>query len=504
MSPRPLRIALAALLVLALSFAFQGTRGLFSTDEGRYTAVALNMLDSGDWLTPRLHPQVEHFSKPPLTYWAIAASLGLFGASEWAVRAPNALAFALTVLLVYLIGRRLRPERAGWAAAAYLSLWLPYAAANFVGTDTLLAALETVAAYGLIRALTAARPDALAAALFWGGLGLAFLTKGPPALLGPLALVLAAVTLAPDVLPRAGRLLRPWGPALGLLIAAPWFVWAMARHPALVEYFLREEVVQRIASDVHRRDPGWRGLFVVYVPTLLIGALPWWPLLLRRAWQRRGAGLAQWRARPEIWLPAVWLLLPLAVFFLAQSRMPLYLLPLFAPLALLTAQALPARWLAQPRRPLALLALWMAALVALRYAPAWFEFRKDDRALAHALRQAVPERVEEIVFVDDVARFGLRFYLDLPIAKATLAGPGDRYTQPLREELREGGGCRLFVVERKRLQAWVAWTTRHRYPVLARGGTERLVFFVAGDGSCQDADAGAWSRYHLHPSLPRS
>ncbi|HET7925866.1 MAG TPA: glycosyltransferase, partial [Rhodanobacteraceae bacterium] len=58
------------LLVLAYAIAFQGMRGLYSPDEGRYTNVALNMLDSGDWLKPMLHPEVEHWSKPPLTYWA--------------------------------------------------------------------------------------------------------------------------------------------------------------------------------------------------------------------------------------------------------------------------------------------------------------------------------------------------------------------------------------------------------------------------------------------------
>ena len=38
---------------LALAFAFLGTRGLWDPDEGRYTNVALNMLDSGDWLNPK-------------------------------------------------------------------------------------------------------------------------------------------------------------------------------------------------------------------------------------------------------------------------------------------------------------------------------------------------------------------------------------------------------------------------------------------------------------------
>ena len=38
--------AIAVLLVL-IAFAFQGTRAIFEPDEGRYTATALNMLESG-------------------------------------------------------------------------------------------------------------------------------------------------------------------------------------------------------------------------------------------------------------------------------------------------------------------------------------------------------------------------------------------------------------------------------------------------------------------------
>jgi 4-amino-4-deoxy-L-arabinose transferase-like glycosyltransferase len=38
-----------ALFALATTFAFLGLRGIWDPDEGRYTNVALNMIDSGDW-----------------------------------------------------------------------------------------------------------------------------------------------------------------------------------------------------------------------------------------------------------------------------------------------------------------------------------------------------------------------------------------------------------------------------------------------------------------------
>jgi 4-amino-4-deoxy-L-arabinose transferase-like glycosyltransferase len=94
-------------LLALLAFAFQGTRPLSEPDEGRYSNIALQMVDSGDWWVPRLHAQQPHLAKPPQTYWLIAASLTVFGRNEWAVRFPDALAFLITAFLVVDIARSL-------------------------------------------------------------------------------------------------------------------------------------------------------------------------------------------------------------------------------------------------------------------------------------------------------------------------------------------------------------------------------------------------------------
>src|SRR5204862_7317687 len=113
---------LAVGVLLAYALAFQGTRGIWSPDEGRYTEVALEMLKSGDFIHPHLHPEHPHYSKPPLTYWAIAASVAAFGHSEWAVRLPYAIAFSLTVLLLLPLGRDLSPARPRLPAVAYAAM----------------------------------------------------------------------------------------------------------------------------------------------------------------------------------------------------------------------------------------------------------------------------------------------------------------------------------------------------------------------------------------------
>ena len=115
--------ALLLTLVLALAFVlpFQGTRHLWGPDEGRYSAVAVEMLDSGNWLLPHRHPDHPHLSKPPLTYWAMATSMAVLGKNTWALRLPSALAFVLTIGCAFTIGKRLQPERPWWPALVVAS-----------------------------------------------------------------------------------------------------------------------------------------------------------------------------------------------------------------------------------------------------------------------------------------------------------------------------------------------------------------------------------------------
>ena len=100
---------LVALLCL-MAFAFQGTRGIWEPDEGRYSSAGINMHESGDWLIPTIDGEHPHLTKPPMTYWALAASFALLGHNEWAARLPSAIAYIGTGLFVFGLGRRLCPH----------------------------------------------------------------------------------------------------------------------------------------------------------------------------------------------------------------------------------------------------------------------------------------------------------------------------------------------------------------------------------------------------------
>jgi 4-amino-4-deoxy-L-arabinose transferase-like glycosyltransferase len=450
--------AIAALLVL-VAFAFQGTRALFEPDEGRYTATALNMLDSGDWLVPSVDGERPHLTKPPVTYWAIAASVGLLGYHEWAVRLPGALAFVGTGLLVFGLGRRFCPAKP-WLPALVWGLSLaPVIGANIVSTDALLTLFETAAMYAFVEAWYRDGPDRRRWLLaMWLGWGLAFMTKGPPGLL-PLGAMVAF--LAVHDRPKLRGLFAPAGLLLFALVGFTWFAILIRQEPARLGYFLGYEVYDRVFTATHARNSEWYGGFAVYLPVLLAGALPWWLLALFAAGGPRGAWQsirAHVRARDrESLLLLYWLTLPILVFLLARSRLELYLLPLFVPLALVLARAL-GSWVWLDDRRLRRLATAMAlGIVVLKGVSGYWPTDRDARQMAVAIREAVDlGDVDEIAFIDMRGFFGLTLYLDVGVESVRIGGeerPHSRRVPTVQElcsELAEGERS-LYAIKRQRV-----------------------------------------------------
>ncbi|HJP99608.1 MAG TPA: glycosyltransferase family 39 protein, partial [Rhodanobacteraceae bacterium] len=383
-------------LGLLLGFAFQGSRGLWSTDEGRYVDGALQMLDSGNYLVPAYSPIEANLSKPPATYWAIAASIKLFGRNTWAARVPYALAFVLTIWLLYGMGRRLLPDKPWLPGLIYALSLAPFFGANVVSTDELLTLCEAFAMYGFVG--WAFEPDDRPAPVFlvlmWVGWGAAFLTKGPPGLL-PLLAIIPFVALR-DGWRGIARLFSPLGIALFLVVGLGWFAVVVLRVPWALHYFLHRELYDRVFTSVQHRNPGAWGWLIVYLPTIVLGSLPWWPSLapafvpkLRRHTPMRSNRRAD--ARLMLWL---WFAIPLVVFCLAQSRLPLYVLPLFLPLSLLLAGGLVRRIDLHKSGQRLVLGIWIAALLAFKGGVAYAVHQPhlDNRFVARQLSASASSR----------------------------------------------------------------------------------------------------------------
>ena len=457
---------LFALLAL-LAFSFQGSRPIWEPDEGRYTAIALEMLDSGDWWTPRLNAEEIHLAKPPLTYWLLAVSIAFFGHSEWAVRVPAALAFLLTGFLVFDIARRIGLPRPQLAALVWGTSLAPFVAANLATSDVILALFETGAMAAAVRA-GVHREGALDRRWvigMWLVFGCAFLTKGPPALLPLLALL---VYRAWRMRSLAG-LFDPIGIASFTLVGFTWFIAMVGRDPSLLSYFLYYEFVARIVSGVHHRNDSWGGLAKAYLPMVLAGAFPW--LLIAPVSRSRVPPV---ESRPSaVPFLLTWLLLPLAIFAVARSRLPLYLLPLFVPAALLLQPFIAKVAQERSRTFASVCGLWVITLVAMKAMAAHAPFHRDDRALSQAVRRSLEtmsEAADGIVFVGHGAAYGLRFYTDMQVERVDLHLPQTQRTASARELVCQEAAARehpLWLVPSRQVSEFERVLDRCGYRVRA-------------------------------------
>lgn len=402
-------------LLFVLAFAFQGTRGLWEPDEGRYSSAGVNMHESGNWLIPSIDGEHPHLTKPPITYWALAASFALLGHNEWAARLPSALAFVGTGLFVFGIGRRLCRERPWLPAAVWALSLAPVVAANIVSTDPILTMFETAAMYAFIEAWSREGADARRWFIaMWFAWGLAFMTKGPPGLLPLLAMV---VFLAWRDRGRLRGLFTPLGILVFLVTSFTWFALVIAQDPARLRYFLGYEVYDRMFTSVHNRNSQWYGGVEVYVPMLLFGTLPWWPIALKAAGGLRATWTklrAAFRERDAQWLLLVcWFAIPFTVFLLAKSRLQLYVLPLMVPLAIAIARPI-ARWPAfTGGKVRSALVAAAGVLLAFKAVLAYIPHDRDARALAEQVRTVIhPGQVNRLAFIDMKPFYGLNLYLD--------------------------------------------------------------------------------------------
>ncbi|SHE50618.1 ArnT family glycosyltransferase [Thermomonas hydrothermalis] len=481
-----------ALLALVLALTGLGARGLWEPDEGRYTNVALTMLDRGDWVSPHRSPDTGHWTKPPLTYWVLAASMGTLGRTAFAARLPSVLAYLALIALAWRTARRLAPGGEAMAALAYATMLLPFAASQLITTDPWLAVWQGLAMAAFVEARfgpPAAQRRWLA--LMWLGFGLGFLTKGPPALL-PLLAVLVFDRLRP--VPKAQRTLwLPAGLGVFLLVALPWYLWVITHTPGLLNYFLGQEVYARVASDSFGRNGEWYGWLKVYLPTLLLGSLPWTGWLLRWAAQLP-ASVRRWRqpeARlqdAEALLLTLWLLLPLLVFCLARSRLPLYLLPLFLPIAVLVAR----QW--QQRHPGRLprvgwIMAWALLLLGLKGLAARLETGKDATAWAQAIRARVPAPIVAVNALDDAPRYGLHLTLGVPVVQVALTAVPNvsrinpPYDRTLDDALRQPQAGQVWYTPQAHLPQVQAALARHGWRAEVAGAPYRgrVIFRVVRD-----------------------
>ena len=369
------RLAWIALILTALYLCYfhnLGTIGLVGPDESRYAWIARDMVETGDWVTPRLYGK-PWFEKPPLYYWGAALSFKLFGVGEAAARLPSAVSALLATLALAWLVRRL----SGVEPARWLMLFLPTTVgmtgfSHAAATDMPFSAMLTIAMVCAAFVLRLVRDEHtpvlprtpwLALIVFGFFLGLAVLAKGPAAIVlaGGTVLLWAVSTKRWR---DAFRCLHPVAIASFSLTALPWYIICSRRNPDFFRVFIVEHNFRRyLTPEFQHIQPFW-----FYIPITLLAIFPWTILLIPLSKQVLETIRGR---RPELdstFFFLSWVAFPFVFFSVSQSKLPGYILPAIPPLVLFLAASLSARLRSSEKAASWLVPALGAGLIALAIA----------------------------------------------------------------------------------------------------------------------------------------
>ena len=338
---------IAAMAFAAVAgFANLGSDGIYAAQEGRTAIILRNMLRTGDFLEMQV-PYGVPYEKPIGHYWLCLPSAyfsrlsgdALASAAEWGIRIPSALSALFTVWLAGLLAKRMFNWRAGCMTVVILSTMSNFDKLGRLGhIDMPLAAAFMAAMYFLYVGYAENWRANNRIYLFYAALGWGMLLKGP------LVVMLAGMVVVGLMVMRGKRwyeVLRDLrlvrGAAIFLVISLPWYIYeCIHSHGEFFEEFIVRQNLNRFSGDptvYNKKTPVW-----YYIPKILAGALPWSIAAVAAAvvnWKR----LLKLRLSDADKFLLIWFLTGFVFFSLSSIKRIDYLLPIFPPLAMLTAQA---------------------------------------------------------------------------------------------------------------------------------------------------------------------
>ncbi len=332
-----LNLTILALLACVLLFVGLGSIGLTDRDEGRNAEAGREMFESGDWVSPTFNYE-PRYAKPALVYWLMSVSYTLFGVSEFSARFPSAFFGLGLILIQYLFVTRFCGATVGLFGALMLLLNIEIIGLSRMAlTDSVLIFFTTSSLYGFWLGFHGEGRERHWRWMFYAGMGLATLAKGPVGFLVPVI----AVALYLFLTKQWNRFWQEGAPLTGTLlfatIALPWYAVMWSIHGAEYAASAQSNTVGRFFAPME----GHSFTILFYVPVLLLGFFPWsgwlpyaWYQAYRNWREARSGGQG---GRDLEWFAAAWVFTTFLFFTFSSTRLPHYLGPLFPAAALLTA-----------------------------------------------------------------------------------------------------------------------------------------------------------------------
>ncbi|SHK40824.1 ArnT family glycosyltransferase [Thermocrinis minervae] len=300
-------------------FPFQ----VWSPNEAFYADASRRMLETGDYITPYYNGELR-LEKPPLTYWFVVLGYKLFGVNEVGLRFMHTVLGLLLALVVFLLARLTgQSTRASTLAAIIILLSVPFFVNSHYASPEVPFSFFISLSLLLWQAYYRYKKFVFLLFAFLSS-SLAMWVKGPAGFLLPAAVVsLYLLFTDPKELLKARYYILT---VLSLAVGLWWHVYQLATHrEAFLKVFF-EENLKRVYSG---GDPWY-----FYLVDTLASFLPYsFIFYLSLVW-------VLLRKRRELYFFFAWSLVILFIFSLVKQKIPVYTMPAYPAMAILTASFL--------------------------------------------------------------------------------------------------------------------------------------------------------------------
>jgi hypothetical protein len=307
-------------------------------DEGWYTNAAIEMVRSGDYLTPRYPDGSVRFRKPIVTYWMLVTSYAAFGIGLVSSRLPFLLAGAAVLYVTYRTARSATNDQStAVLAAAILASNIQFMESSTKATPDILQCLfMSLSLWGAVEILFRQSRECHWYALLYVGAGLAMATKGMLAMV----LILFVWGFARFWARADGAspiVHRVWL-AVGLLIPLSWFITStLLQGTVALSTLFEDQIGERLEGVPPLIVPN----LVLYLLTPLRFFAPWILLLLIALSAQRHLLTGYMEKRKSlVWFALGWLLVNVVIFSFGNLMRSRYLLPTYPLTAVLLADLL--------------------------------------------------------------------------------------------------------------------------------------------------------------------
>lgn len=328
-SSKPKNAYFLFILIAFIYFYNFQVNDIWTPNESFYADAVREMFESGNFIDIKYNYE-PRYNKPPLTYWAIAASSAIFGLNEFGIRLPIVLMALGSIWLTYLLGKRLYGQSGGFYAMIIMALGLQLLAVKqYASPEVPLTYFFTLTLYWFYRGYEDRSSKYLI--LSYIALGLTVLTKGFPYII-----VLGGIVGFYIVLKNWGQWKLLWKdivflklPLGILIIGVIGLSWVIFMYIKDGQAFWDIYYTETFGRALEKKSNGMKPFFYVGVLswTIIPYSLTFFYSIIHWIMNRKDS--------KHVLFPIAWITVMFVIFTISKGKIPTYIIQAHPALALM-------------------------------------------------------------------------------------------------------------------------------------------------------------------------